>query len=241
MKAILRRELVAYFTSPIVYVYLAIFTFFSGLFFTVGCLSAKTTNMASVYDSMFVVFLVIIPILTMRLFSEEKKQRTDQGLLTAPVSITGIVMGKFLAATVVFCCGMLVFFVYALMLAAHSAVQWQLVFCYTIGMMLLGMAFISIGIFVSSLTESQIISAIGSFVFMMVIYLINSIAQLAGSAISGRAGLWISDAIASLSFLTRFYEFTYGILSFSAVLFFISASAVMLFLTVKVIERRRYR
>ena len=82
MKAILRRELVAYFTSPIVYVYLAIFTFFSGLFFTVGCLSAKTTNMASVYDSMFVVFLVIIPILTMRLFSEEKKQRTDQGLLT---------------------------------------------------------------------------------------------------------------------------------------------------------------
>ena len=95
MKAIFRREIIAYFTSPIVYVYLAVFTFFSGVFFQATCLYNRTTNMGGIYDNMFSVLLFIIPILTMRLLSEDKKHKTDQCLLTAPVSLTGIVLGKF--------------------------------------------------------------------------------------------------------------------------------------------------
>lgn len=233
MKAIFRRELIAYFTSPIVYVFLAVFTFFSGLFFNATCLYNKTTNMSEIYDNMFAVLLFIVPILTMRLISEDKKQKTDQCLLTAPVSLTGIVMGKFFAAVAVLCMGMLVLFVYALLMAIYSPVSWSLVICYTLGMMLLGMAFISVGILVSSLTESQIIAAIGSFLAMMIIYMIDVIA----SFVPVKA---ISSALSSLSFLTKYYEFTYGIISFSAILYFISFTAVMLFLTVKVLEKRRW-
>lgn len=233
MKAIFRRELVAYFTSPIVYVYLAVFTFFSGVFFQATCLYNRTTNMGGIYDNMFSVLLFIIPILTMRLLSEDKKHKTDQCLLTAPVSLTGIVLGKFFAATVVFCAGMLVFFIYALMLSVYAAVEWQLVICYTVGMAVLGMAFISVGLFISSLTESQIVSAIGSFACMIVIYMIDMLASFIPNQT-------IASMLSSLSFLTKFYEFTYGIVNISAILFFISFAAVMNFLTVKVLEKRRW-
>lgn len=233
MKAIFRRELVAYYTSPIVYVYLAVFTLFSGIFFQAVCLYNKTTNMGGIYDNMFSVLLFIIPILTMRLLSEDKKYKTDQCLLTAPVSLTGIVLGKFFAATVVFLSGMAVFFIYAFMLSIYSAVEWQLVVCYTVGMAVLGMAFISVGLFISSLTESQIVSAIGSFACMIVIYMIDMIA----SFIPNKT---IASMVSSLSFLTKFYEFTYGIINISAILFFISFATVMNFLTVKVLEKRRW-
>ena len=105
MFAIFKRELKAYFTSPLGYVFLAIFYAFSGLFFYIFSLSVGSTDISSVFLMMFIVLMVFVPLLTMRLLSEDKKQKTDQLILTAPVSLLSIVMGKFLAAYAIFAIG----------------------------------------------------------------------------------------------------------------------------------------
>ena len=112
MFAIFKRELKAYFTSPLGYVFLAIFYAFSGLFFYIFSLSVGSTDISSVFLMMFMVLMVFVPLLTMRLLSEDKKQKTDQLILTAPVSLLSIVMGKFLAAYAIFAIGVAVMPVY---------------------------------------------------------------------------------------------------------------------------------
>ena len=94
MGAIYRREVGAFFSSSIAYVFLGVFFTICGFFFTIDNLGAGSVNLAGVFSTMFIISIVLIPVLTMRLFSEEKKQKTEQGLLTAPVSLTGIVLGK---------------------------------------------------------------------------------------------------------------------------------------------------
>jgi ABC-2 type transport system permease protein len=98
MGAIFRREIGAYFTSSVAYIFLAVFWIFSGFFFFQSCLSLATTDMSALFQSMFLICIFVIPLLTMRSFSEEKKQKTEQGLLTAPVSLGEIVFGKYFAA-----------------------------------------------------------------------------------------------------------------------------------------------
>ena len=105
MGAIYRREVGAFFTSSIAYVFLAVFYLAAGYFFFGSSLAMATTDMSNLFSSLFFVITILIPVLTMRLFSEEKKQKTEQGLLTAPVSIGGIVMGKYLAAAVYYWSG----------------------------------------------------------------------------------------------------------------------------------------
>ena len=98
MGAIYRREIGAFFSSGIAYIFLAVFYLFAGYFFYASSLYSATTDMSGLFSSLFMVIVFLIPILTMRLFSEELKQKTDQGLLTAPVSLPGIVLGKYFAA-----------------------------------------------------------------------------------------------------------------------------------------------
>ena len=102
MFSIFKREFRAYFTSPLGYVFLAIFYAFSGLFFYIFSLSIGSTDISGVFLMMFIVLMIFVPLLTMRLLSEDKKQKTDQLLFTSPVSITGIVAGKYLAVVTVF-------------------------------------------------------------------------------------------------------------------------------------------
>lgn len=115
MLAILKRELSSYFTSPIGYVFLAVFYFFSGMFFY-SVLYSNSTDISYVFSGMFTVLLFVVPLLTMRLMSEEKKQKTDQLLLTSPVSLTGLVLGKFLAAVCMYAIALAVTVVYSLIL-----------------------------------------------------------------------------------------------------------------------------
>ena len=98
MTAIIKRELRAYFTSPIGYIFLGVFYLFAGYFFMTGPLYSSSTDLSTIFSSLFSVFMFIVPILTMRLMSEDRRSKTDQALLTAPLSLTGLVMGKFLAA-----------------------------------------------------------------------------------------------------------------------------------------------
>ena len=157
MFAIFKRELTAYFTSPLGYVFLAIFYAFSGLFFYIFSLSVGSTDISSVFLMMFIVLMVFVPLLTMRLLSEDKKQKTDQLILTAPVSLLSIVMGKFLAAYAIFAIGVAVMPVYGFVMSTFATVSWLPIWGNTVGLLLLGGIFVSIGLFISSLTENQML------------------------------------------------------------------------------------
>ena len=148
MFAIFKRELKAYFTSPLGYVFLAIFYAFSGLFFYIFSLSVGSTDISSVFLMMFIVLMVFVPLLTMRLLSEDKKQKTDQLILTAPVSLLSIVMGKFLAAYAIFAIGVAVMPVYGFVMSTFATVSWLPIWGNTVGLLLLGGIFVSIGLFI---------------------------------------------------------------------------------------------
>lgn len=232
MLAILKREMSNYFTSPIGYIFLAVFYFFSGMFFT-SVLDANTTDITYVFSSLFTVLVFIIPLLTMRSMSEEKKQKTDQLLLTAPVSLGALVLGKFLAAFLMYCIAVAVTVVYSLILAAFASPEWMVVIGNILGALLLGAALIAIGVFISSLTENQLIAAVGSFAVMMFILMIDGFASLIPNT-------FIAGIVSSLSFMSRYTNFVTGILNISDLLFFLSFAVVFIFLTIRVLEKRRW-
>lgn len=233
MFAIFKRELKAYFTSPLGYVFLAIFYAFSGLFFYIFSLSVGSTDISSVFLMMFIVLMVFVPLLTMRLLSEDKKQKTDQLILTAPVSLLSIVMGKFLAAYAIFAIGVAVMPVYGFVMSTFATVSWLPIWGNTVGLLLLGGIFVSIGLFISSLTESQMIAAIGGFFINLMILLMNTLKSALPNG-------FLQDVLSSISVYSRYSEITNGIFSLSSLIFFVSVIFIFLFLTVRVLEKRRW-
>lgn len=234
MGAIYKRELKAFFMSPTAYIFLAVFYIISGFYFVNVNIMGATTDMSYVFAGVFTIMMILLPLLTMRLFSEEKKQKTDQCLLTAPVGLMEIVMGKFLAALTVFIVAMAIYIPYILVLVhlaggiARASVIGNLV-----GLLLLGAAFISIGTFISSLTELQIVAAILSIIVNFVLYMIDVMAANVS---------WepLRKVMVSVGFYNRYTEFTQGILNITSIVFFISAIFVFNFLTVRVLEKRRW-
>ena len=241
MTAIFKREVKSYFTSLIGYVFLAAFFAASGVLFSITSVSQNqqdgqlylNTDMASMFSYLFFVLLVLIPILTMRTLSEEKRNKTDQCLLTAPISLGALIVGKYLAALLIYVLGVCMTVVYAIVLSFFAPVAWLEVMGNVVGLLLVGSAFIGVGMLVSSLTENQVIAAIGGFAAMLALYLISSVASVVPVE-------FIANIFTKLSFADRYYTFTYGIFDFSNVLFFISATVIFLFLTVRVLERRRW-
>ena len=233
MFAIFKRELKAYFTSPLGYVFLAIFYAFSGLFFYIFSLSVGSTDISSVFLMMFIVLKVFVPLLTMRLLSEDKKQKTDQLILTAPVSLLSIVMGKFLAAYAIFAIGVAVMPVYGFVMSTFATVSWLPIWGNTVGLLLLGGIFVSIGLFISSLTENQMIAAIGGFFINLMILLMNTLKSALPNG-------FLQDVLSSISVYSRYSEITSGIFSLSSLIFFVSVIFIFLFLTVRVLEKRRW-
>jgi ABC-2 type transport system permease protein len=233
MAAIIRRELAAYFTSPIGYVYLGVFYFLSGYFFFAGVLFGNSTVMTPVFQSLTSIVMFLTPVLTIRLMSEDRRHRTDQALLTAPISLGVIAGGKFLAAAAVYTAGISVALVYALVLSFFGSVNWAMVWGSYIGILLLGFAFISIGQFISSLTENQAIAAIGSFAVVLGCFLLDAISSVVPYP-------WLSAALRGISFIRRYTPITNGILGISNLFFFISVSGIFLFLTARSLEKRRW-
>lgn len=233
MFAIFKREFRAYFTSPLGYVFLAIFYAFSGLFFYIFALSVGSTDISSVFLMMFMVLMVFVPLLTMRLLSEDKKQKTDQLTLTAPVSLLSIVIGKFLAAYAIFAIGVAVMPVYGFVMSTFAKVSWLPIWGNTVGLLLLGGIFVSIGLFVSSLTENQMIAAIGGFFINLMILLMNTLTSALPTG-------FLQDVLSSISVYSRYSQITNGIFSLSSLIFFVSVIFIFLFLTVRVLEKRRW-
>lgn len=233
MSAIFKRETRAYFDSLIGYIFLTAFFASSGILFSVSSLQFGSTDMSGMYSGLFYILLVLIPILTMRTLSEEKRLKTDQLLLTAPLNLSSLVLGKFLAALVIYSIGVCMTLVYAVVVSFFGTVSWLTVLGNIVGLELLGAAFISVGVLISSLTENQVIAAIGGFAAMLALFLIGSISSIIPVQ-------WISNILNNLAFSSRYSPFTYGVFDFSNVLFFISATVIFLFLTVRVLERRRW-
>lgn len=238
MLAIYRREMGAFFTSGAAYVFLTVFYLFSGLFFYRGVILAGTTDTSLMFSSMFIIVMVLIPILTMRLLSEEKKNKTDQGLLTAPISLWDIVLGKYFAALTLFIIAESIIFVYSFILSFLGSVVWSTLLGNYFAMLFLGAAFIAVGVFISSLTENQMASAVVCFMVLLAIYLSESfVADFENGGVIKR---FAYKAVSSLAFYSRYVEFTRGIFSLPGVLFFVSTAFLFNFFTVKVLEKRRW-
>lgn len=233
MAAIIKRELSAYFSSAIGYIVLAAFYVFGGFYFYMSALMANTTDLSYTFSSLFIILIFIIPILTMRLFSEEKKQKTDQALLTAPVSLTAITLGKYVAALLMYIFCIAITLVYAVIIAFFNAPSWETVFGSFFGLFLLGAALIAIGMFLSSITENQIVAAISGIVAGVFILMMDAIAQ----AVSVE---FISNALKKISFMSHYNNFTLGIIGLKDVVFFVSVCFLFVFLTVRVFEKKRW-
>ncbi len=234
MGAIFRRELRAFFSNPIGYVVLAALFGISGFFFFTYNMAGGSADLSNLYSSLFSVVLLSLPFLTMRLFSEEKRQKTDQALFTAPTGLTGIVLGKFFATLLLFAIGLSITLVYAIIIALQTSPNWMSVAGNYLGLLLLGGLIISIGIFISSLTESQIVAAIGTLAVSLLLMCID----LLGALFTNIS--WLSSVTSFLSVTGRFSDFTAGLIYYDNVFFFLSAQVLFLFLTVRVLDSKRW-
>jgi ABC-2 type transport system permease protein len=233
MSAVFKREFKSYFTSPIGYIVLAIMFFFAGWFFTGYNLAGHSTSLSGVYGLMLYVFIIALPILTMRLMSDEKRQKTDQALLTAPVSLTGIVLGKYLAAMLLFLISLSITLVFAIVIAVQVTPDWSAILANFIGLYLLGGTVITIGLLVSSLTESQLLACVGTVFITACLMLIDMLSVSA-------SGSLFSTVISFVSLSQRYNDFAVGVISYNNIIFFISMQVLFLFLTVRVLDRKRW-
>ncbi len=247
------KELRVYFISPIFYVVAGVFLLISDfLFFRIASvyseLSIRTMQIQGVlpqlnlHQSLFrptflntaVVLLLIMPMFTMRLFAEEKKARTAELLLTSPISVTELVMGKYLAAVLVYLLLLLATLHIPIMMSFFAGVEWKPLAASYLGMFLLGSLFLAFGLFASSLTENQIIAAAVSLGIFLFLWLIGILAQAAGG------GAW--GAVAGyFSIIEHLDNFTKGLIDSRDVTYFLSAMILGLFLTHRVVESQRWK
>lgn len=234
MTAIIKREFNNYFRSPLGYIFIAVYLFFSGSYFNAVLQTGMASQFPQIYYGMLSIILILLPLLTMRLMSEDKKLKTEQLLLTSPISVSSLVLGKFIAAMCVYCCCVVFTLVYAVVLSFFAEPGWPLIFGNVLGAMLFGAAFIAIGIFISSLTESMAISAICTFLVSALFILMDILPQNTNSAVLAFIVKWFS-------FVERYTPFTQGILNFSSIVYFLSVAGVFLFLSVRVVESKRWK
>ncbi len=233
MRAIFKRELRSYFNSPVGYVCVAALAALYGYFYYSVMALGSTSYIRNVYSTMFSFCMMVIPIITMRSMTDDRKNKTDQALLTAPVGVTAIVMGKFLACFFVFFIATTLGLLPAVAMSFFSSPSWGEIMGNYLGTLLYGGAMVSIGVFISSLTVSQIIAAIGTFVVSVFLMYIDNLASAVSSAAVSRVVEW-------LSFNSRYTTFTQGLFSVSGAVFFLSVMAVFVFLTARRLESRRW-
>ncbi len=236
MLAIYKREFRAYFHSMTGWLFLAANLFLSGLYFFALNLRYGYASIANTMYNIVFLLLITVPILTMRMMSEERRQRTDQLILTAPVSVGKIVAGKYLSAVTVFTISTGMICTYPLILSAFGTVPFGESYTAILAYYLYGCASIAIGMFVSSLTESQVIAAVLSFGALFLGYMMSSITALISST-----GNLLTKVLNVLDMTTRLTDMMQGTLEMKSVLYFLSFILVFFFLTVQSIQKRRYQ
>ncbi len=231
MTAIFRKEVKSYFYSPIAYILIGLFILLTSIFFWPNLLY-QYADFNGTLSTMGFILIFIIPVLTMRILAEDRKNGTEVVLITSPVSLTGVVLGKYLATLFVYLVITAITFIYPIILLAFGGqLTVQLVGGY-IGFILLGASFIAVGVFASSLTENQVVAVVIGFVSLLIMWIADSI----GSMIGGFA----AKILSWFSLISRYEDFNGGILSLSPIIYYLSFIAVFLFLTIRVIEKRRW-
>lgn len=229
------------------YIYIGIFLALSALLFSYTTFMRSSYDVTSYFSMMIFAFVVLIPLLTMKLFAEEKKLRTEQMLLTAPVTITGMVLGKYLAALTMFvgsivcsCINFIPLYAVATQERAEAATKaihigpsGAQIIGSLVGIILVGAAFIAVGMFISTLTENQLASAVISVAVLLVMIILGFV----NNFIPSYAVRFVIDWV---SVLSRFAPFGYGRFDFAALLYYLSLTSVFIFLTVRVYEKRRW-
>lgn len=233
MWAIWKREVQAYFYQPIAYVLIGLFFLISSIFFTMGTVYSGYAEMNSVLQNVIFLFTFIIPILTMRILTEDRKNGTEVLLVTSPVNITQIVLGKFLASFTVFLTMFASTLIYvAILYILGGTPEVPMLIGGYLAFLLVGAAYVSIGVFASSLTENQIVAAIISFVILLLVNLLDAI-------ISFTDGI-LAKILDAFSLLSRYGDMNSGILDLTSIIYYLSFTAVFLFLTTRVIDKRRW-
>ena len=231
-----QRELGAYFLSPIAYAVIAMFLFSSGLAFGLGTFTpGGEASLRSLFDFWIVLILVfVLPMLTMRLVSDELRQGTIETLMTAPITEIEVVLGKFCGAFVFYLILLAALLLYPLLLQMYGSVDSKLLFCNYLGLLLVGALYISVGLFFSSCTKHQVIAVLLSFALLaLMTFASHALAQL----VEG----WPRVFLQQLSIRSHFYDFVRGMLDLNHVVFFLTTTAFFLFVTVKRLEMRRWQ
>jgi ABC-2 type transport system permease protein len=232
MWSILKREVASYFVSPMAYVVGAVFLVLSGYFFSVILLATHSASMQGVLGNMAVVFLFVSPVLTMGLLAEERKLGTDELIMTAPVGTTSIVVGKYLAAVLTYLVYLAISLIYPVILIKYGSPDMGPIYSGYWGMFLFGAGCLAVGIFSSSLTDNQMVAGVIGFGLLLLFWILG----WAGAIVRGPVG----ETLANLSLLKRFDDFQKGIIDFSSVLYYISFIFIFIFLTIRVIDSRRW-
>ena len=256
MFAIFKKEMRSYFISPIGYVFVGIFLALSALLCCYTTIQSNSYSTSTYFTIMIFAMIILIPLLTMRSFAEERKQKTEQLILTAPVSITAMVLGKYFASLTMFVGCVLASSVNFIPLyvmgnveregdpysVTHIGPVTSEIVGSLIAVVLIGAAFIAIGIFISSLTENQLSAAVITISIIVVMVALGFINQIGSDAEGNRliSNYAVRAVIDWLSVLSRFGYFTYGIFDISALVYYVSLAGLFVFFTVRVYEKRRW-
>lgn len=230
---IARREIQAYFVSPIAYVVAAAFLAIMGYFFAMILYYSREATMRYTLGNMTTVLLFVAPILTMRLLAEEQRMGTIELLLTAPVKDWEVVLGKFLGSLTLYACmlGVSLYFPFVLSIVGNP--DFGPIVSGYLGMLLLGGALLSLGVLTSSLTQNQIVSAVLGVVLIVLLWLVGALGDVTGAPLSG--------VFQYLALSEHFYDFFKGVIDTKDVLYYLSVIGAALFLATRVLETRRWR
>ena len=237
MPSIFAREIKAYFVSPIAYVALIVFIFFAGYFFAVYMNIASRdqgeASMRMIFHNMSVTMLFLAPLMTMRLFAEEKRSGTIEILMTSPVTDTEVVLGKFAASLALFVIMLALTFTCPLFLVIYGNPDVAAIAVGYLGLFLLGTAFISLGVVASSITKNQIVAALISFVMLLGLWIIGWMSTTLGSQ-------W-GNILSFVSLVEHFDDFSKGVLDTKHVVYYVSFAAFCLFLAVKSVQSAKWK
>ena len=224
MWAVIKKEFKSYFLSPIGYIYIGIFLLLCSLFFYIDIFSYQSTIFSQMFGTTVVVLTFLVPVLTMRMFSEERKNGTEQLLLTSPRSVTSIVLGKFFAACFVVLISTFATLIYYGILCYFGKPHFASSIVAIIGFSLLSMAYVSFGMFASSLTENQVISAIISVGFLLLLWFLPNMVSV----------------LSNYSLMDAFYSsFMQGTISIANLVLLLSFTIMFILFTIMVIQRRK--
>ena len=286
MTAVFKREVSSYFKGVLGYLFAAFTLMFCGIYTMSYNLSGSYSNFEYVLDSISFLYIVAVPVLSMRTVAEEKRQRTDQLLYSLPIRMSDVIIGKYLALLVVLAVPVAIMAFYPLILSMFGTVSFGPAYGTLIAYFLLGATLLAVGLFISSMTESQVASAVITLLALLLLYFMNGLASFVpydgysslvalcivalivalvvhalarnvilsfATAIVGVGGLYLwysaeptafsglfGDIMETLSVFDRFYTFVDGVFDLTAVMYYLSIIAVFLFLSVQVMEKRRW-